>query len=355
MALVMTGAASAGDLETYRVSYEKNVEEIILTHRTGLAKLGEDYKKALDLLSKRVTKAGDLDSVKAVLEEIERFSKESTVFEADTGGFPDLKQVKLSYIQKARGLGLEKARKILSLAEEYDAALLRLQRSLTTQEKLNDATAVQETRKGLHKRAEIMHARYLLAEAELFGNSGAEPRKSHTGGTPDARPPVRPTSENAIDLETALDMFNLGRKGWRLDDDCLTGNAGYTARFYCSEPIEARSLSFGFKIKAKWYHGIAIKVDGTELCYSRGHLLNEKSGISIDGKWTWREGKVKTARKFVPMEVRLERSKVSWYYDGKLITKSSLPDTSLGDKTVYVGFACHKTEFQVKDFFLKKR
>lgn len=247
IAVVVATAAAAANLQSYRATYEKNMDDIILIHGMKLATLGQGYTKALDLLSDRVTKAGDLNKVKAVLEEIERFSKEHTVSEDNTGGYVDLKRAKLSYIQKARGLETMKARKMLSLTKKYDIALLRLQKSLTTQRKLDDATAVQKARDTLQKSNDIVRARALVAEQTR--RSGPEPT-----GTRKISTPRRPKG-----LSATPDMRGQFKPSTRQRTLCLTFEKGVTDKIK-RPPIQWTNVKT--ILDGRFGKGCALRGDG---------------------------------------------------------------------------------------------
>ena len=79
VALLSAGLGTAADLKTYRDTYEKALEQIILSHGMELTELKHKYLKALNALLARVKKAGDLEKTMAVMKEVERAEKEHSM------------------------------------------------------------------------------------------------------------------------------------------------------------------------------------------------------------------------------------------------------------------------------------
>ena len=154
--LVSAGIASAKGLTTYRTTYEKQMEEIILLHGMKMSDLGQQYIKALDVLLAKVKTAGDLDKTTAVMNEIEQFRKEKAMPDK-APALLDIHNLQSSYTKQASTHETDKAKKIISLTRRYDQALERLQKSLVSSGKLDDARAVQEERQRVQN-SEIVSA-----------------------------------------------------------------------------------------------------------------------------------------------------------------------------------------------------
>ena len=74
--LLFASLAPANDLNTYTATYEKKLEEIILSHGMVMSDVNRQYTEALAALLAEVQKAGDLDKTKAVMSEIARFGNQ---------------------------------------------------------------------------------------------------------------------------------------------------------------------------------------------------------------------------------------------------------------------------------------
>lgn len=338
--LVLAGPVCAADLEDNRVTYEKHLETIILHHGMQMTDLGQQYTKALGSLLDNAKREGDLEKTRAIMDELESFGSDKSIGE-NPAGLLDIRNLQLSYTKQASLYHADKANKVIALTSQYDRALEQLQRNYVRSSALDEAAAVQAERKRVESSPPVVGANNTIQQ---YANSEPHPIQTTL--------PEKSTGE--ISLDAAMDLFALNEKGWVIEDGCLAGMAGPTQRFYSTQPVTGTTLSFGFKIKAKWYHGLAIKIDGAEYWFSRGHLLNKKTAICVDDEATWRDGKVDKPDEFVPMEARIDRHNVAWYYDNKLITKTKLPRSSSGKRTVAVGFSCHSTKVRITDFFLTK-
>ena len=148
--LISAGLASAKDLPTYKATYEKQMEEIILSHGMKMTEVGQQYTKSLDALLAKVKKAGDLDKTTAVMEEIARFHKEKAMPDKPST-LLDIQTVQSSFTKQASIHEAGKAKKIISLASKYDQALERLQKTLVSSSKIDEAKAVQAERQTVEK------------------------------------------------------------------------------------------------------------------------------------------------------------------------------------------------------------
>ena len=151
-------AVQAADLKSYKDVYDRNLEELVLGHGPKLVEIGQQYGKALEALKATVQGQGDLEKTKAVMAEIERFRKNKGVppssLEAE---IIEIRNLQVVSNRQMTDLELEKARKVITLATQYDGALDRLQKDLTKAGKLDDATAIQD------ERNKVKNSDYLLA------------------------------------------------------------------------------------------------------------------------------------------------------------------------------------------------
>ncbi len=163
--LTITTVLFAQDLKTYRAIYDTQMGDIAVEHGTSIAELDESYKKALNGLNDRVTRAGNLIGIKAVMAEIERFSTVKTVTPPDAkDSSPDLKSMQLRYVQTLDSLQSVKAKKIIALTSKFDTALAKLQKSLAQQRKLDDATAVMGEREKIAKSEAVVSAQKMMSQ-----------------------------------------------------------------------------------------------------------------------------------------------------------------------------------------------
>ena len=161
--LISAALASAKDLKTYKATYEKEMGILILSHGMKMAELGQQYTKALDVLLNKLKKAGDLDKTTAVMDEIARFRNEKGIPKKPSA-LLDIQNLQSSFAKQASSHESDKAKKIISLASKYDLALGRLQKSLVSSNKLDEAKAVQEERTGVKEREPYTSASRYVTE-----------------------------------------------------------------------------------------------------------------------------------------------------------------------------------------------
>lgn len=169
--IFLVGTASAGDLKTYKATYEKRLDAIIVAHGTQMAELGEKYTKALDALLIRVKAAGDLDKTTAVMDEIVRFGNEKAM-PAKQSELLDVQNFQVAFMKEATIHNTEKAKTIIDLAASYDKALDQLQKTLVASDRLDDARKVQDERNRVRKSDEYQVAETFL-KSHGVGNSSA--------------------------------------------------------------------------------------------------------------------------------------------------------------------------------------
>jgi hypothetical protein len=159
--LISSGIASAQDLKTYKATYEKSIENIMLSHGMKMTDLGQNYSNALDALLTKVKKAGDLDKCTAVMEEIARFRVEKGMPKQPSASL-GIKKLQSAFAKQASSHEAGKAKDIISLTGKYDKALERLQKSLVSSDKFDDARATQAERKSVQETDVYKNAKAIL-------------------------------------------------------------------------------------------------------------------------------------------------------------------------------------------------
>lgn len=212
-ALIICGHVLFGaDLNTYKFTYENQMQDIRLEHTANMVKLDRSYEKALDNLNERVTSLGDLIKIKEVMAEIERFKLLKCVQEEHSNeSSPDLKRIQLAYIENLKSFETEKAKNIVSLTKKYDAALERLQVDLAKQRKVDEATAVME------ERTTVLNNRDVVDSEELLASIKSQKETVPSSAVPDK--PVAPEEKASFPGKSRLATKLSGVKS----DDVKTG------------------------------------------------------------------------------------------------------------------------------------
>ena len=160
--LIAAGVASAKDLKTYKATYDKSLEKIMLSHGMRMTDLEQQYANSLDILLTNVKKTGNLEGTVAVTDEIERFLKNKGMPKTPSALF-GLQKMQSSFTKVASGHETNKAKDIVILTSKYDKALERLQRELVSSSTLDAAKAVKAERKRALSSKVHADARALLA------------------------------------------------------------------------------------------------------------------------------------------------------------------------------------------------
>ena len=176
--LISAGLTSAKDLNTYRSIYEESMEDIILSLGMKMTDLDQQYSKSLDALLAKVKRAGDLDKTTAVMEEIARFGTENTM-PAKPSELLDIQNLQSSFTKQASPHEANKAKSIITLTSKYDQALERLQKTLVSSSKLDDAKVVQTERKSVQQSVAVTTARAFIANHANASRSNTGSRDSN--------------------------------------------------------------------------------------------------------------------------------------------------------------------------------
>lgn len=174
---------NAADFKTYKDVYDKNMEEILLSRAPQDMELKQEYGKALDTLKAKVQGEGDLEKTKAVMAEIEKFQKDKNVPSVPSeSALPEIKKLQTASAKQMADFEMDKARKVITLVTQYDAALDRLQKDFTKAGKIDEATAVQE------ERNKVKSSDYFVAAGRIIAS--VQPRENLAAGPVDLKKDV---------------------------------------------------------------------------------------------------------------------------------------------------------------------
>lgn len=255
----------AEDLATYKARYEQALETIILEHGIKIGDLNTQYGAALDAVLARVKKAGDLDKTSAVMAEKERF-EQSKAMPPDPAALPELQSAQAAYAERLDGLEAGKCRRIVTLAEQFDAALEPVQKDLVASDKLDEARAMQDERLHVAMSEVVTAARAYLASLAPPPTQPPPPAKPATGSATNTaaksggnRPSIAPPSMIGIWEYTA--KGHLYRREFTMDKRCILSREG---KVIWERPYKRLSATKAYVLSAdgdKAYH--EIERDGT--------------------------------------------------------------------------------------------
>jgi hypothetical protein len=250
LALVGSATAQVTNLQGCMAAYAS--ARLAIAAETRRAELGllKAYTNDLQVLRGQAQQAGDLDALKAIMDELTRCGDNGTLPTAPPQ-IPQISALADGYKARVRALGDQKAASLLALARRYDLALENLQRKFTQDGLVRDAVDVQDERKRLQE--EIKPAgTSVVAAAPLAPQAEPAGRVPAPGGARGSAPPLP-----GLVLYYPLD----DAPGTRIEDASGRGNHG-----------EAQGVVFSTKSK----HGGAAEFDGTtaRICVGSGPQMN---------------------------------------------------------------------------------
>lgn len=189
----------ATELVSVKFQHDNSITVIHSARLESEKILAAQYTNALGTLRLKAQSEGDLDKIKEILAETERFQIEHTT-PTNTTSSADLKNLAASFMKRSREIEVREATDILKQAEQYDATLAALQKQLTQDGKIEQATAVQEERKTMAVSRDNEDARTLLSQAAA-------------GKTPPAAA-VAPAATKALPSWISPEVPRPGADGW---------------------------------------------------------------------------------------------------------------------------------------------
>jgi len=173
-------------LEDYKAVYEKEAARIESAYQARLDEALLGYGESLGAIKEQYKKAGDLTGILRLRTEQGRFRKEKSVPDKALPDLPPLIQKAQSlYRQSVSKAKTKKTNDVKLLAGNYLRRLVSLRKELVSQDKLDEAIAVD---------SEVKRAEFILALAEA-GTSSVEPGE---------RPRAATGSEHRGELPAAL-------------------------------------------------------------------------------------------------------------------------------------------------------
>lgn len=196
----------AVDLVAAKFQHDSAITVIHSTRLEADRHLASLYTNALHTLRVRAQNDGDLDRLKPVLAEAERYAREHTPPVAPFES-ADLQKLATSFVKYSRDLAVKEAADILKQTAQYEAALAALQVALTRSGLVEKATAVQEERKAL---VPVVAA----ARAVLGAEAAPAPPQPAVAKTTAAPPAWKPLSDG----RRFSGWNQTDEKGWRIED-----------------------------------------------------------------------------------------------------------------------------------------
>ncbi len=220
LSLLLVNSTFATALDTYKATYEKEMEAIILAHGMKMTRVSQQYTKALDTLLTKVKKAGDLDKTTAVMDEVARFRNQKAM-PSQPSALLDIENLQSYFTRQVAPYESDKAKRIIRLTTKYDQALARLQRNLVASDRLDEAKAVQKERKGVQGTAAYQAAKTFLSNAAATRRPQAQDNTTSPKAASHAK---RPTARSIPGLVLYYSFDRIVRN--RIEDGSQCKNHG---------------------------------------------------------------------------------------------------------------------------------
>jgi len=124
-------------LDSFKQTYETEVQKIRDRHVAKEEQLLGSYGKSLDRAIEILKRQGDPDKVLQAITERRRFEEERTIPKTPDTNLPtEIQDIRAGYHDATRKAEIEKGRSFVSLTQKYMAALDSLMKTLTAKEKL---------------------------------------------------------------------------------------------------------------------------------------------------------------------------------------------------------------------------
>jgi len=165
---------SLGALHRAQSVYRDTYIQVCSESAGELDELGGAYVKAVRRFREKLLKAGKLDELLVVRQELERFDREDTVKESDFVSSPnELLNLQKVYQRRAERLIRDKHRRILSLTKKYINFLERMQKDLTRQRRIEDALAVKTEIEAVKRDPGVLEAESFVEKTKAAGSEEA--------------------------------------------------------------------------------------------------------------------------------------------------------------------------------------
>lgn len=167
-----SAADDDAEREVYRTSFNRYLAQVHAESRTVRGKLLQRYKDDLDQLLAMTRRQGDLDKLLAVQTERRRINGAATIPAEPPHGLAELVRLWEKSVARLDTLTVREAQAVNNLATDYDRKLEDVQRTLTKQDKIEDAIAIRRIRAELTAHPDVVAARECLRRQTTAGDAG---------------------------------------------------------------------------------------------------------------------------------------------------------------------------------------
>ncbi len=294
--VLYAGLVFAADLATYKSTYEKKLAEIVLSHGVSISASSKKYAESLQLLLDKVKREGDLGQYTAVMDEIRRFRKEKAIPDK-VSTVPSIQTAQSHYAKQTSRHSDDKARKVITLAKQYDQALDRLQKELVVSGNIDMAKATQQERTRVKASQTYLESHALHStsnrEAErLMQERDAAMLPKKTQLLPSLPKQVR---ENVQDLEGLVLWHSCDKKSSRSTDKSKhrnhgrVNNANFTLRGKTGGAFSFIGVDSHIRVPND--KSLVMKDAFSLMAWARIEALQDKAAHCIMSRFHWSGGR----------------------------------------------------------------
>ena len=184
----------ATEIEALKSIYEQSLSGIDKEYSDKARNWPDEYLKELDVIQKKMQKAGDLDGWQVVNKEVTRFNSDKSIpITSIVATASDLQSIQKRYQVLSSGIETEKSKKIVSLTEKYVSRLATTQKTLTIAGKIDDALIVNSEIKRVKALPKVSAAEFALMTVEA--EKAPEQKTPATSPGGDAKKTAEPTAK----------------------------------------------------------------------------------------------------------------------------------------------------------------
>ena len=159
-------SSSNTEYDRLRATFQGELQKITDSDLADRLTIQGQYLKNLDRIEKEFQAAGQLEPLLAIRNERTRFEADRDITPTGMAAIHELKASQATFLRDRDALPLAQARRMVTLALQYDQSLEKLQTTLTKKGEVDAAIDVKKERDGLGYMPAIQNARAVVAEAD---------------------------------------------------------------------------------------------------------------------------------------------------------------------------------------------
>jgi Lectin C-type domain len=268
-------------LNTLQSAYSNKVAKLESDQQTKKNLAIQEYGNDLNNALKAVQQAGDFDGYVLVEKEVNRFKAEKSV--PDSSGIPQVSACLKMYHKKLEKLTAEASARKIELCKQYLEALIALRKDLMIQNKMKDASVVNDMVKQVEVDIKDMESWGSSDGTKTSGASKPETRLDELFGDDPPKTPARP---DGAEVKTPPKVSAEVKKSKKGPPEAIHFNGHFYQ--YCADKIKWDTA----KAKCQMRGGHLATIESSEENDFVSKMVEGKSGVWIGlykptDAWRW--------------------------------------------------------------------